>query len=31
LHDGRRSLILASDDNFSPTQRTSFLLFGVDR
>jgi hypothetical protein len=31
LADGRPSLVLASDDNFRATQRTSFLLFGVDR
>lgn len=31
LPDGRASLILASDDNFNATQRTSFLLFAVDR
>jgi hypothetical protein len=31
LADGRPTLVLASDDNFSATQRTSFLLFGVDR
>lgn len=27
--DGRRSLLVMSDDNFRPTQRTSFLLFGM--
>ena len=26
---GRRTLLLMSDDNFRPTQRTSFLLFGM--
>jgi hypothetical protein len=31
LTDGRLSLVLASDDNFRASQRTSFLLFGVDR
>ncbi len=30
LPDGRRSLILASDDNFNVSQRTWFLLFAVD-
>jgi 3-phytase/alkaline phosphatase D len=29
LPDGRRSLILASDDNFNPGQRTWFLLFAI--
>ena len=31
LRDGRRSLVLVSDDNFSPTQFTQFLLFALDR
>jgi hypothetical protein len=30
LPDGRAGLILASDDNFNPSQRTWFLLFAVD-
>lgn len=30
LADGRRSLILVSDDNFSPLQRTLFLAFAVE-
>jgi hypothetical protein len=30
LADGRRTLILASDDNFNVSQRTWFLLFAVD-
>jgi hypothetical protein len=29
LPDGRRSLILVSDNNFSPMAFTQFLLFGV--
>jgi hypothetical protein len=29
LADGRRSLLLVSDDNFRETQRTSFLLFRI--
>lgn len=29
LPDGRRSLVLVSDNNFSPAQFTQFLLFGV--
>ncbi|WP_287128124.1 esterase-like activity of phytase family protein [Candidatus Cyanaurora vandensis] len=29
LSDGRRSLIIVSDNNFSPTQFTQFLAFGV--
>ena len=29
LPDGRRSLLLVSDNNFSPIQFTQFLLFGV--
>ena len=29
LGDGSRSLVLASDDNFHSTQRTSFLLFRI--
>jgi 3-phytase len=31
LPDGRRSLILVSDNNFSPAQFTQFLLFAVSR
>lgn len=27
--DGRRTLIVMSDDNFRPSQKTSFLLFGM--
>ena len=30
LPDGRRSLILVSDDNFAATQFTQFLLFALD-
>lgn len=30
LPDGRRSLILVSDDNFAPTQFTQFLLFALE-
>jgi len=30
LADGRRSLVLVSDDNFNPTQLTLFLAFAVD-
>lgn len=30
LPDGRRSLILVSDNNFSPAQFTQFLLFALD-
>jgi hypothetical protein len=30
LQDGRRSLMLVSDDNFNQTQRTWFLLFALD-
>ena len=30
LPDGRSSLILVSDDNFSRIQRTWFLLFAID-
>ena len=30
LSNGKRSLILVSDDNFSPTQKTQFLLFEVE-
>ena len=30
LPDGRRSLLLASDDNFKATQRTVFLLLAID-
>jgi hypothetical protein len=29
LPDGRSSLLLISDDNFNPAQRTAFLLFGM--
>jgi hypothetical protein len=29
LPDGRRSLILVSDNNFAPAQFTQFLLFAV--
>ena len=29
LPDGRRSLILVSDNNFSPAAFTQFLLFAV--
>jgi hypothetical protein len=31
LPDGGRTLLLVSDDNFSPLQRTSFLLFRILR
>lgn len=31
LPDGRRSLVLVSDNNFSPAQFTQFLLFAVSR
>jgi hypothetical protein len=30
LPDGRRSLVLVSDNNFAPTQFTQFLLFALD-
>jgi hypothetical protein len=30
LADGRRSLVLLSDDNFNPAQLTLFLAFAVD-
>jgi hypothetical protein len=30
LPDGRPSLLLVSDDNFNPGQRTAFLLFAVE-
>ena len=30
LPDGRRTLVLVSDDNFSETQVTQFLAFGLD-
>ncbi len=30
LPDGRQSLIIASDNNFSDTQRTQFLAFAID-
>ncbi|HSF16442.1 MAG TPA: esterase-like activity of phytase family protein [Vicinamibacteria bacterium] len=30
LRDGRRSLVVVSDDNFSEEQRTVFLLFGLN-
>jgi hypothetical protein len=29
LPDGRRSLVLVSDNNFAPAQFTQFLLFAV--
>ncbi|WP_045052883.1 esterase-like activity of phytase family protein [Aliterella atlantica] len=29
LTDGRRSLIVVSDNNFSPTQKTQFIVFSV--
>jgi hypothetical protein len=29
LRDGRRSLVLVSDNNFAPAQFTQFLLFGT--
>lgn len=31
LRDGRRSLVLVSDNNFAPGQFTQFLLFALDR
>jgi 3-phytase/alkaline phosphatase D len=31
LPDGRRSLVLVSDNNFAPSQFTQFLLFALDR
>lgn len=31
LPDGSRTLLLASDDNFSPTQQNAFVLLRVDR
>jgi hypothetical protein len=31
LPDGRRSLVLVSDNNFAATQFTQFLLFALDR
>jgi hypothetical protein len=31
LPDGRRSVVLVSDDNFAATQFTQFLLFAIDR
>ena len=31
LPDGRRSVVLVSDDNFAATQFTQFLLFAVER
>jgi hypothetical protein len=31
LPDGRRSLVLVSDNNFAPAQFTQFLLFAVER
>jgi hypothetical protein len=31
LRDGRRSLVLVSDNNFAATQFTQFLLFALDR
>ena len=30
LRDGRRSVVLVSDNNFSATQFTQFLLFALD-
>jgi len=30
LPDGRRSLLLVSDNNFAPGQFTQFLLFALD-
>ena len=30
LPDGRRSLVLVSDNNFAPSQFTQFLLFALD-
>jgi hypothetical protein len=30
LPDGRATLLLVSDDNFSPAQRTWFLLFAIE-
>jgi 3-phytase len=30
LPDGRRTLVLVSDDNFSETHATQFLAFAVD-
>ena len=29
LRDGRRSLVLVSDNNFAATQFTQFLLFAI--
>jgi 3-phytase len=31
LRDGRRSLVLVSDNNFAGSQFTQFLLFALDR
>jgi hypothetical protein len=31
LPDGARTLLLVSDDNFNPHQRTAFLLFRIVR
>ena len=31
LPDGRRSVVLVSDDNFAANQFTQFLLFAIDR
>jgi len=31
LQDGRPSLVLVSDDNFNPNQRTWFLMLGIGR
>ena len=30
LQDGRASLVLVSDNNFGPTQRTAFFAFAFD-
>ena len=30
LPDGRRSVVLVSDDNFAANQFTQFLLFAID-
>jgi len=31
LPDGRRSVVLVSDDNFAATQFTQFMVFALDR
>ena len=31
LPDGRRSVVLVSDDNFAASQFTQFLLFALER